>query len=342
MAHFEARPQIAYLSLHHGTDVEQRAPSIPRKPVAGHARSKSQVELLQTPVPDETTSLASEDKDSDTKTKRWRIRSPPRDLWATTRHLSALLGIAGLFIASVYQILRARSFNLAPASVCDSGGNFQLSNEDQSFWSMSGAFEISTRFGNFTFAHAKLIDIAWDMVFSTHIGYTRRYQLLTKPKVIGRGGQAILAFISYRVFAKSLTTIMERSSVTLDTFEAIALRGSISTTSIFVLVRENFTNTTTRAKVSIAWIIIASTYVLSFQTLMSAMTGYSSKFPFQSWTEGSSRDAIGNISSGKSDPYISLGSDETQFSWSSFYPVSFIIHDGDRLGLTKDYVLTDC
>ena len=85
----------------------------------------------------------------------------------------------------------------------------------------------------------------------------------------------MLAYISYRVYAKSLTTIMEQSSVTLEVFESITLRGGTSVSSIAMLVKDFLTNATNRGKLSMTWIIGASVYALLFQTLVSAMTGYS-------------------------------------------------------------------
>jgi hypothetical protein len=58
-------------------------------------------------------------------------------------------------------------------------------------------------------------------------------------------------------------------------FESITLRGVSSLSSIFCLIKDFFTNATTRARLSMAWIVFASIYLLFFQTLMSEKTGYS-------------------------------------------------------------------
>jgi hypothetical protein len=68
---------------------------------------------------------------------------------------------------------------------------------------------------------------------------------------------------------------MEHSAVTLNVFESIILRVMSSPVSIFCLMRDFFTNTTARGSLSMAWIVFASIYLLSFQVLMSAMTDYS-------------------------------------------------------------------
>jgi hypothetical protein len=71
---------------------------------------------------------------------------------------------------------------------------------------------------------------------------------------------------------------MEQSSVTIESFDAIASRGSMTTSSIYALVKHFFRNGTTRARLRMAWIIVASTYALFLQTLVSSMTGYVAEF----------------------------------------------------------------
>ena len=93
--------------------------------------------------------------------------------------------------------------------------------------------------------------------------------------MIGRGGQALLAYITYHIYSKALVLIMERSSVSLEVFKAITIQGGVSIRAIFTLINDFRTNATTGAKLSICWMIIAGIYVLFFQTMSSAMTGYS-------------------------------------------------------------------
>jgi hypothetical protein len=168
-------------------------------------------------------------------------------------------------------VLFAKPTDNAGYAFCDSEGNFYL-NSGPSFWAPSQAFEITLAFGSFSFSNAKLIDVMWDVVIHSYqeLGITK----LTILKVIGRGGQALLTFISYRVFSQCLTRLMEQSSVTISTFESISLRGSTSINSIFLLIKDFLANTTARARFCMGWVIFASLYMLFFQTLLSAMTGY--------------------------------------------------------------------
>ena len=97
--------------------------------------------------------------------------------------------------------------------------------------------------------------------------------MLTAPRTL-RGVQAILGFIMYRTFTKSLAQHMERSPVSFGTFESVSLHGA-SVQALVTLVRDYLTNSGIRAKLTVTWMILALSYVLIFPTLMSAMTRYS-------------------------------------------------------------------
>jgi hypothetical protein len=67
---------------------------------------------------------------------------------------------------------------------------------------------------------------------------------------------------------------MERSPVSLETFESVTLQNS-SGRALVNLIKDYSTNGGARAKLSVSWMILSLSYVLGFPTLMSAMTGYS-------------------------------------------------------------------
>ena len=132
---------------------------------------------------------------------------------------------------------------------------------------------------------------------------------------------------------------MEHSSIDLVVFESLALCDTLSCFSIFVLIKDFVAKGTTRAKFSMLWIIIASVYALFFQTLMSAMTGYSGRsFPsflaLAIWTWS-------NMSPAKTRPYIQIPPGGTQIPWSNMSSVVYIVQDGWRVGLTGNYLCTD-
>ena len=157
-----------------------------------------------------------------------------------------------------------------------------------------------------------------------------------KAQVIGRGIQGILGFTMYRAFSKSLSRIMERSPVSFDTFEAVALQDS-SVRAFVGLIKDYFTNRGTRTKLAASWMILAMSYVLMFPTLMSAMTGYSG----MSWhCRTLSKLKVTNVllALATSNPYI-RAPDGSQVEWSSFRLVNYIIYDGWRVGLTGSYLV---
>jgi hypothetical protein len=67
---------------------------------------------------------------------------------------------------------------------------------------------------------------------------------------------------------------MERSSVSLQTFESVTLQN-LSASALTNLIKGYSTNSGVRAKLSVSWMILSLSFVLGFPTLMSAMTGYS-------------------------------------------------------------------
>lgn len=112
---------------------------------------------------------------------------------------------------------------------------------------------------------------------------------------------------------------METSTVSYGTFEAITLQNG-SFTSLLKLSRDLLKNRTVRARVTIVWFIISGSFVLSFQTLVSAMAGYTANI------EAYVVDPTGNME-----------------RYSNFQLVRYIVHDAFRINdtLGSDYhVLT--
>lgn len=108
---------------------------------------------------------------------------------------------------------------------------------------------------------------------------------------------------------------MEHSPVSYGTFEAITLQHG-SLTAMMKLVQNFMLNKGLRAKAAIAWITISAAFVLAFPTLASAMSGYTAN----------------------AEAYISIGSDFVGFS--QFVVVRYVIHDGWRVGLEGDHLVT--
>lgn len=62
-------------------------------------------------------------------------------------------------------------------------------------------------FGDYSFTVAKAIDVVWDII-------------------IGRGGQALLLYVFSRVFYDVLHMLLEKDSMTYDTFTSLSLSGA--------------------------------------------------------------------------------------------------------------------
>ena len=118
--------------------------------------------------------------------------------------------------------------------------------------SWSALFEINLRSGNLSFTAAKLIDVAFDIV-------------------VGRGGQACLAWIAYRVYTDVLIRVTEKGQIKYDLFAAIALK----TNDTLTLAKTTASIPSTPylwAKSTLLWMALAMLYVLAYPTLVSAAT----------------------------------------------------------------------
>ncbi|KAI8626410.1 hypothetical protein F5Y19DRAFT_222498 [Xylariaceae sp. FL1651] len=180
------------------------------------------------------------------------------------------------------------------SSACRPDGTFSPF-KDYSYWDIQGFFQVNLAFGKLTFTQAKAIDTIWDVI-------------------VGRCGQAILGFFSWRSFADYATVSMESVPITYTTFITLFLERSplfISTlrlTWTFILIRG------LKSKFVTVLMIINMLFVLAWPTLISLMSGYTPK------TEAYVQDFNDNLI-----PYASLQS------------LAYIIHDGWRINLDGDY-----
>ncbi|KAH7385960.1 hypothetical protein BKA66DRAFT_569276 [Pyrenochaeta sp. MPI-SDFR-AT-0127] len=181
-------------------------------------------------------------------------------------------------------------------TACQPDGSFQLQGrQDFSYWSSSGLFQITLGFGELSFTQAKAIDIIWDVVF-------------------GRGGQTLLAFISWRVFATYVTSSMEIMPITFDTYRIIFLQNDSLISGIPCMIRDFTSRLRLRSRSAMIFIIATSLYILTFPTLGSAMTGYSA-----------------NVRS-----YIP-DRDGNYVPFEKFRMTSYIINDGSRVNKTDGF-----
>ncbi|KAI0841154.1 hypothetical protein F5Y06DRAFT_308074 [Hypoxylon sp. FL0890] len=179
------------------------------------------------------------------------------------------------------------------SSACRSDGSFALDTSSYNVW--KGFFEIGLGFGNLNFTQAKVVDIAWDIT-------------------IGRWGQVLMAFISWRVFANYVTTSMESAPVTYTVFSTIFLENEPSLFSTLGVARSFISGHGLKSKVAMAFLISSMLFLIGWPTFASAMTGYATI------SEAFVPDVDNN--------YISL---------SDFLPIAYIIHDAWRINLTGNY-----
>jgi hypothetical protein len=117
------------------------------------------------------------------------------------------------------------------------------------------------------------------------------------------------------MYTKALLRLMECNPVSYGTFKAITLQnGSMS--ALYILSRDCLSNQGLRAKATVVWMVVSGAFAIAFPTFVSAMTGYSS-----------------NIQA-----FVTIGSNLVPYS--DFRPVRYIIHDGERVGLSADYIVT--
>lgn len=135
--------------------------------------------------------------------------------------------------------------------------------------------------------------------------------------MVGRGVQALLALIAYKVSTKSLTMSMEHHSIPIGTFEAITLQDS-TVKALSKQIGNFLTIKDWRHQLRLSWIILSTLFVVAFPTLAGAMTGYAPV----------------------TDPFVQ-GPDGQLVPFASYLQVFYIVHDADRLGIASPLVLTN-
>ncbi|KAJ9611673.1 hypothetical protein H2200_004857 [Cladophialophora chaetospira] len=215
----------------------------------------------------------------------------------TFKHLAIFLAfsIPIVFLALVIKIpawyaFEAEHWDSTSFTHCNFNGDFTLSDKPTvGLWDPRGFFYITVSWGKMAFSTAKCIDIVWDIV-------------------VGRGGQALLVFVTFKVSSQYLALAMRKAPVSYNTFEALAfVPPTVVRTSR--LAGDLLTNRGWRARVIIVWIILSSLFVLSFSSWITAMSGYSSNI-----------DAV------------MPNYDNESVMWSNFTIVQFAINDAERLG----------
>ncbi|KAI0456683.1 hypothetical protein F5B21DRAFT_467523 [Xylaria acuta] len=200
-----------------------------------------------------------------------------------------------LWFAILFAILvKLGLFLYPPSTACRPDGTFSPYT-GYSYWDTAGFFQITLAFGSFTFTKVKVIDTVWDIV-------------------IGRVGQGILAYFSWRTFADYATVSMETTPMTYATFTILFMEGGPTFTSICQLVRDFVLYRRLESKTATTWVLLSMLFVLAWPTLIAAMSGYSPK------TGAYIQDVNGSFV-----PY------------NEFQLLGYIIRDGTRINLAINY-----
>ncbi|RGP79333.1 hypothetical protein FLONG3_2562 [Fusarium longipes] len=257
----------------------------------------------------------------------WRdIRAVPRYSLSQSRRLwwqfIASTWISLLVALLFYLSFWMTSYNNSP---CRSDGDFNMkmtSEYDSSYlyyahdlWAFKGLLDVNLSWGNFEFATAKLIDVAWDLVV-THIEIAQMTMLMKCYKVVGRGGQAIMSFVAWNVFTEYLEVSIATQPATYTTIWLLRFYQSTSLWSTIQLVSQFFRRRLA-SKAATCIMVLTLLFVLAFPTIAGSMTGYTPS----------------------SEPYIALPSGSL-ISFSSAVPIAYIIHDGNRTKMQQnDYIV---
>ncbi|KAH7003080.1 hypothetical protein EDB82DRAFT_482564 [Fusarium venenatum] len=239
-------------------------------------------------------------------TVAWKdIRSIPRFKLSQLSRLLWQLLIC-IWIAGLLTLVVLLSFqtNLEDESLCGPDGDFRLKMDqdgfvgyDNNWWEFSRFFEVTLGWGELDFTSAKLIDVTWDLV-------------------VGRGGQAIMSLIVWRVFTEYLEVSLATKPATYTT---IWLLRFYQDTSVLSSVRLffQFFRRGLASKLAMWIIVMTLSFILSFPTIAGSMTGYAAF----------------------NDPFIT-SSDDRLFRFENVSPIAYVIHDGDRTAnFTKDHII---
>lgn len=220
---------------------------------------------------------------SSTKGRHGHTGGSPRPRLPGAKELSYVLPLAVsvLPLALLLGYSNQLSNRLAD-SACTPGGNFVMP-YNSSIFDPRKFFEITMPFVGrepsscsmsvtdpfaepdclgYTFTEVKVIDLAWDVL-------------------VGRGGQGLLVVFAYGLFSRIIVALMAHDEVGFDAFATVAFEtGSLR--SIIPLFRHALGLTpvprTRRAICSYVGMLLATAYIVAVPSLLSAMTGYVSRF----------------------------------------------------------------
>ncbi|KAE9969476.1 hypothetical protein EG328_006839 [Venturia inaequalis] len=210
------------------------------------------------------------------------------DCWLVLHGFFMMIWLACIATSFALAISKAGRLN----GFCMPDGSFNINPATYNIWKTSGYFQITLGTGHLSFALAKFIDISFDVV-------------------VGRGGQAILALVSYRVLKQYITSTMEKSPVSYGVYKTIFLGDPISLGGVSGLVQEFTLLRRLPSIIGMVWIITSALFLIVFPTFVGAMSGYSSN------NHAFIRDSSGNY-----------------LDYDNLFLIDYIIFNSSRLNFT--------
>ncbi|KAK4175469.1 hypothetical protein QBC36DRAFT_189827 [Triangularia setosa] len=181
-------------------------------------------------------------------------------------------------------------------SACKPDGTFSPFSDDYTWWSRPSFFDITLKAKPMSFAEVKVIDLAWDLI-------------------IGRAGQALLAWVSWKAFTSYVAVMIQKRPTTYAAYYTTFIKQETSLATIYRLIGELGPRNILDSKVVMVFVVFTLNFILAFPTMASAMTGYSAS----------------------TEAFVQNTNNKDYIKYSSFELLEYVIHDGDRIGLWKDY-----
>ncbi|KAI9052190.1 hypothetical protein LZ554_003550 [Drepanopeziza brunnea f. sp. 'monogermtubi'] len=171
---------------------------------------------------------------------------PPRFIVDLRLHLPLVLTtilaiMVPISLIQQYAYPASQNVGNRPGYDCMHSGDFNLRGTD-------------VNFGHMIFAQAKAIDLTWNAL-------------------VGRGMQALLIFLSCKVFFAVLLHIVERNPVTYELFAAMSLAPT-TTKGIRPMAHAVVINSDFRSRLMLTWLLITTVYIAITPILVDALSGY--------------------------------------------------------------------
>ena len=125
-----------------------------------------------------------------------------------------------------------------------------------------------------------------------------------------------MAFLAWRSFKNYIVTKMTEAPVTYATFYVVFIHGDATVLSLYRLVRDFCRHRGPGSKWAAVFMPLSIIFILVFPTFVNAMSGYMTA----------------------NDPYVEDRSG-TMIPFYELKQVAYIIHDGDRINATDDWVI---